>query len=293
MPHVTSQVLATDSPRGLTLEWLPVLAGLLLLCVPTLYYLATTYWGEDEYSHGPLILGVIVWLVWDKRQVLLARPARTNPIPGLSLLILGLLLYVAGRSQEIIVLEVGAFAPVLAGVILAMRGWAGFRAMWLVPVLIAYLVPPPGVLLDAVTGPLKRGASMIAGHILYTAGYPIANSGVILNIGPYQLLVADACAGFNSMFSLSALGLLYLYLMRHESWMRNGVILASLLPIAFCANVARVMILVLTTYHFGDAAGQGFVHGFSGVFLFVITLVFIYFLDGMLGKLFKPQVQAR
>ncbi len=75
------------------------------------------------------------------------------------------------------------------------------------------------------------------------------------------------------MFSLSAIGLLYLYLMRHKSWLHNGLIVASLLPIAFCANIVRVIILVLVTYHFGDAAGQGFVHGFSGMVLFVIALI--------------------
>ena len=155
---------------------------------------------------------------------------------------------------------------------------------------IVYLVPLPGIFVDAVTGPLKQNVSAIAEQILYTAGYPIARSGVMLTVGQYQMLVADACSGLNSMFSLSAVGLLYLYLMRHKSLLHNGLILASLLPIAFCANIIRVIFLILITYHFGDAAGQGFLHGISGMVLFVIALTFLLLLDAILVRAFKPKI---
>ena len=124
-------------------------------------------------------------------------------------------------------------------------------------------------------------------------GYPIARNGVVLTIGQYQLLVADACSGINSMFSLSAIGLLYLHLIRYKSWLHNGLILASLLPIAFCANIMRVMLLVLVTYHFGDEAGQGFIHKFSGMVLFVAALIILLLLDTILARVIKsPKLAA-
>jgi exosortase B len=208
------------------------------------------------------------------------------------LLVFGLLLYVVGRSVGISIFEIGALVPILAGVLLAMRGWAALRAFWFLLLFIAYLVPLPSIFVDAVTGPLKNSVSAIAEQILYAAGYPIARSGVMLTIGQYQLLVADACSGLNSMFSLTAIGLLYLYLMRYKSWLHNGLILASLLPIAFCANIVRVMFLVLVTYHYGDAAGQGFLHGFSGIVLFTIALIIIVLLDAILARVIKPRNPA-
>jgi len=81
--------------------------------------------------------------------------------------------------------------------------------------------------------------------------------------------------------------------MHHKSLLHNGLILASLLPIAFCANVMRVIILVLVTYHFGDAAGQGFVHGFSGMLLFVTALIVMLFFDAILARVFKPRKPAQ
>jgi exosortase len=153
-------------------------------------------------------------------------------------------------------------------------------------------VPLPGTLVDALTAPLKQRVSEIAEWLLYAGGYPVARTGVTLNVGQYQLLVADACSGLNSMFSLSALGLLYLHLVRHERWLHNGLILASILPIAFAANIVRVLLLVLVTYHFGDAAGKGFMHGTTGLLLVLVALIIILSLDGVLGRVFKGRRSA-
>lgn len=273
-------------------EWLPVCVGLVVLYAPTFFGLANGLWQSDEYAHGPIILAVVIWLIWDRRHALLAAPTSNNPAIGLVLVIAGLLSYILGRSQGITILDVGSLFLVLSGVLLAMRGWSGVRSLWFMLLFIAYLLPLPGTFVDAITGPLKNYVSLIAEQILYTAGYPIARSGVVLTIGQYQLLVADACSGINSMFSLSAVGLLYLYLVRHKSWLHNGLIVASLLPIAFCANIIRVIFLVLVTYHFGDAAGQGFLHGFSGMVLFVVALTCILLLDAILIRVFKPRTTA-
>jgi exosortase len=119
-------------------------------------------------------------------------------------------------------------------------------------------------------------------HILFAFGYPISRSGVILQIGQYQLLVADACAGLQTLLTLEALGLFYLNLMRHPSAFRNIGLAIFIIPISFSANVIRVIVLTLITYYYGDAAGQGFLHGFAGMVLFVTALVLILSIDSAL-----------
>ena len=166
------------------------------------------------------------------------------------------------------------------------------RAMWFPLLFVAFLVPFPAVYVDAVTGPLKQAVSAIAGQLLYAAGYPVARNGVILSIGQYRLLVADACSGLNSMISLSALGLLYLYLVRRKSWLHNALVLMSILPVAFAANVVRVLVLVLVTYYLGDEAGQGFLHGAAGVVLVMAALIIVFALDTFLARILKPRQAA-
>jgi len=171
--------------------------------------------------------------------------------------------------------------------LLLFRGRAGLRMCWFPLFFMIFMIPLPGALVASVTGPLKAIVSTVAESILYNFGYPVARTGVILSVGPYQLLVADACAGLNSMFTLEALGLLYMNLMKYTGAARNLALAILIIPISFAANVIRVMILVLVTYHFGDEAGQGFVHGFAGMVLFMVALVLMLFTDKVLG-LFLP-----
>lgn len=289
---------ARSGPGGSpTLVWWPVGLGLLALYVPTFVSVAGTLWQQEEHAHGPIILAVALWLGWRERHALSldAADAGARGV-GVGLVAFGLLCYVLGRSQDVVALDVGSLLPVLGGTLLVAGGWPALRAFWFPLLFLVFMVPIPGVILDALTGPLKQSVSQVAESLLYAAGYPVARTGVVLSVGQYQLLVADACSGLNSMFSLAALGLLYLHLMKYRSPMRNAILLASILPIAFVANIVRVMILVLVTYHFGDAAGQGFAHGFAGMVLFVVALLLLFGLDAVLGladRLFRARRAGR
>ncbi|MGH8130111.1 MAG: exosortase B [Steroidobacteraceae bacterium] len=273
-------------------EWLPVLAGLLALYAPTFYGLATSLWRQEEHAHGPIILAVIVWLFWRKRAALFSASPGTAPAAGFAIIVFALLVYVLGRSHDIPIFEVGALAPILGGILLAMRGWPVMRSLWFPVLFVVFMVPLPGIVVDALTGPLKQAVSELAVQVLYPSGYPIARDGVIITIGQYQLLVADACSGLNSMFSLSALGLLFMYLIGRGSILHNAVMLASILPIAFTANIVRVLALILITYHFGDEAGQGFLHGSAGIVLVTAALGLLLALDVALARMIKTPRRA-
>lgn len=297
----------TLAPRASVLDalaplkaWWPIILGLLVLYVPTYWMLAHGLWNSDDYVHGPIVLVVTLFLIWQQRAVFMndtgaLLPTRTETIAGWALLVVGLLAYALGRSQDILLFEVGSQIPVILGALLITMGTKAARALWFALFFLLFMIPLPGFFVDAVTGPLKQYISVIAEQVLYAAGYPIARSGVTLTVGQYQLLVADACSGLHSMFSLSAMGLLYLYLMERTSLARNLIIMAAILPIAFAANIVRVMVLILVTYHMGDEAGQGFLHGFAGIMLFVIGLLFLFALDGVLGFFFpdRPRTKAQ
>jgi exosortase B len=163
--------------------------------------------------------------------------------------------------------------------------------MWFALFFMVFMIPLPGVFVDALTQPMKMAVSYVAEFVLYHFGYPISRSGVILQIGQYQLLVADACAGLNTLFTLEALGLLYLNLIRHQSAIRNILLAILIVPISFIANVIRVIVLTLITYHFGDEAGQGFLHGFAGMVLFMAALMLIIACDGLLRLIMPHRIE--
>jgi len=267
------------------LEWWPVFVGLAALYVPTLYDLANGLWNNSDQTQGPLILAVAAYLVWRDRAALRPSEAsRPRRAAGSVLFCIGLLAYALGRSQDILMLEIGSQIPIFAGLLLFARGLRALRAMWFPLFFLCFMVPLPGFFIDAVTLPMKIAVSYVADNVLFWLGYPIARTGVILQIGQYQLMVADACAGMHTLISLEALGLLYLNLVKHDSMLRNAVLAVLVVPISFAANVIRVICLILVTYYFGDAAGQGFIHRFAGLVLFVVALSLIMTADSLLQR---------
>jgi exosortase B len=302
MAHSASTSGSAPGPSTTRVSWLPasvdavvlalVLAGLALLYLPTYWSLSNTIWLSADQSQGPLMLAASLWLLFDRRQEIAAAPTEPRHGMGAFLLVLGLLLYVVGRSQSIWLFEVGSQPFVFSALILIFKGLPALRLAWFPIFFLIFMVPLPGPLVAAVTGPLKAGVSYVAAEVLFAFGYPISRTGVILTVGPYLILVADACAGLTSMFSLEAIGLLYLSIVRHPSRVHNVALSLLLVPIAFCANVVRVLVLVLVTFHLGNAAGQGFLHGFAGMLLFVVALMLIIPLDRFLGWALRPKGAA-
>lgn len=268
-------------------------AGFLILVVPTVVRLTQQVWQSDEQGHGPIIAAVSLFLMWRRRQQLIDAPYRPANARGWILFLLSMVAYALGRSQQIIQGEVVGLIGAATSVLLLVRGVEGLRIVAFPLFFMIFLVPLPGVLVQAITIPLKSAVSYVAEDVMYRAGYPIGRTGVILTVGPYQLLVADACSGLNSMFTLEALGLLYANLMGYTSKLRNVILAILVVPIAFVSNVIRVVVLVLVTYHFGDAAGQGFVHEFAGMVLFGVGLAIMLATDSLLGRMLGQDHGAR
>jgi exosortase B len=263
----------------------PFLA-LLVMYVPVLHDLLNKgLWSTSEHGHGPIVLVVSLWLMW-KRWGESGAAVVEDPSPraAWSLMLLAAALYVVGRVLDVVYAEVSSVIPMLMGLLLLVYGWSAVRVLAFPLFFMIFMVPLPGFIVDPVGQVMKTIVSMAAEWALYLAGYPIARSGVILQLGQYQLLVADACAGMRTLFMLEALGILYLNLVRHSSFLRNVMLAILIVPISFAANIIRVIVLALITYHWGDEAGQGFLHGFAGMVLFLSALALTIFFDGLLRK---------
>ena len=267
--------------------WWIAIAGFAAMYLPVYWTAANGIWLSDEQAHGALILLVMLWLFWGLREPIAALPAQPAPAWGWPLFIVGLLVYMVGEIVGIAIFQFGSQILVVAGVLLLLKGKDATRVAWFPLFYFIFMIPLPGILVDAVTGPLKQWISVIVVELLYRVGYPISRTGVILTIGQYQMLVADACSGLHSMYSLSALGTLFMYIMGRRSKVHNLIMLASILPIAFVANIVRVIALVLITYHFGDEAGQGFLHGAAGIVLMLVALTCFFALDTLLERLLQ------
>lgn len=272
------------------LPYWPVVIMFLVLSTLTFYGINNTLWQTSQNAHGSIVLAICVWFLLFKTSILIEEK-QFNPQPsigvGLVVFLIGCALYIIGHSQTFYTIEVFSLICISSGLTLSFLGFGIYKKLWFGFFFMFFLIPLPGSIIDTVTLPLKIAVSFTTEHILYYLDYPIARNGVLLNIGQYQLLVADACSGMMSLFTLEALGLLYMNVMRYESLGRNLTLAIMIVPISFVANVTRVIILCLITYYYGDSAGQGFMHEYSGMVLFLCALILIIMLDGVLEKTFS------
>jgi exosortase B len=284
LKQMSNDVTSNANPK--LYELIAVACALLAMYLQSYIALNKTVWNVVGQGHGPVMLAVSIWLAYQRWPRLSALPRNPDFVFGVVMFAAGVLMYIPGHALDILLLDIGSQIPLFAGMLLMYKGRAALKLMWFPLFFMMFLIPLPSPLVDALTGPLKAIVSYSAENILYWAGFPVGRSGVTLTIGPYQLMVADACAGLNSIFALEATGVLYISLADHKSAIRNVALAILILPITFFSNVLRVISLVLVTYYFGDQVGQGFVHEFASIFLFTIATMLMIAVDSMLGLYF-------
>lgn len=272
------------SERRARWSWLgPWLLGWASLALPTLWDYLFGVWKSYSQGHELLLLAVCTWLFIRQRHAVSIPSVKRIWSWGHLGLMLGLLVYLFGRTQEFIRIELLSLWWISQMVVCLVWGVSAWRRTWFVWLFALFALPLPFSWVLALTAPLKEAVSWVATGVLAWLGYPVARTGVVVTVGQYQLLVAEACAGLHSMFVLEAMGLLYSHLMQHASWWRNFSLALLAIPVSFLANVVRVLILMLVTYHWGDAYGQGFAHHFAGALLFGVALILMGLVDAVLG----------
>lgn len=283
-----SGVLDHAAQKQKLVAYAVLLLAVLTLFSPVFYDLFISVWNSDTQSHGPIVLGIGIWFFYFKtRQILDAPTLHVVPAPilGWLLVLSGCCIYTVGYSQSVYILSILSLVFILCGLICIIFGVQIAYKYWFALFFFIFLMPWPASVIDTITQPMKIAVSYAADHLLYALDYPIARSGVILQIGQYKLLVADACAGLNSLFTLEAIGLLYINVINHQAFLRNVLLAVLIVPISFTSNVLRVCTLALITYHMGDEAGQGFLHNFSGMVLFLTALILIIAVDTLIQRI--------
>jgi exosortase B len=285
----------TFASKGLL--WPILLAvAILIAYIPTFITLAKGPWQTEQEGHGPLIIAASLWLVWQSRGAIRTATLSPAPIEGWLVLLSGLVVLVLSRNQDIWFLEVASEIPVLAGCVLVLAGWKVLRVLAFPIGFLIFSAPAPGWMVDAATVPLKVLISDLVTQVLYSAGYPIAQNGVVIMIGSYELLVQDACSGLNSIFALSAIGVFYVYAFRWHEKIRGLILISLIIPITITANFLRVVALVLIAYYGGVDKIEGPLHDLTGIALFIVAVILMFLCDGLLtvcAGLFRRLVAAK
>lgn len=253
--------------------------GCAVLALPTMINVARISWSTEQGGHGPLVLATGLWLLWRELHGKQVERRPGNLLIGGPLLALAIAIFVVARITGILEIEAFAMYGALVSSAYLLFGGKVIRAIWFPLVYLAFTLPPPDTVVAAITQPIKIRISEWAVDLLYLLGYPVASSGVTIYIAQYQLLVAAACAGLNSIVTLGALCLFYVYLSHRSNFRAFLIVSLAAIPVAMFSNFVRVIVLVLVTYYWGESAAQGFLHDFAGLLMFAVALLSVFAID--------------
>lgn len=275
--------MKTSAVRRLT--WWPcALLGLvLLLYADVLKRLIAQWWGNSDYGHGFFVIPFACYLLWRDRRRWTETEIRPNNFGLVVMLGAGCLLLLGSLGAELFISRVSLLV-LLAGVILFLAGWKLLRAVSFPLLYLIWMIPLPVIVFNQFTFPLQLMASRLATGGLELAGLPVLRDGNILVMSNYSLEVVEACSGIRSLMTLLALAVAYVYLSEPKRWMRYVVALL-MIPIAILTNGIRIMVAGLLAHRYGPAAAEGFLHGFSGWFIFLSALVLMFLCHSTLRRI--------
>ncbi|MHA2366246.1 MAG: exosortase/archaeosortase family protein [Candidatus Hodarchaeales archaeon] len=259
-----------------------------LLYVRVFLNLYSIRWDTVDYTHAYFILPISLWIIWRKREKLkkLHQVSLHNYKNNISFIVffLGLMVFIFGWRQDYIFIQTLSLIPVLFGLTGYLYGSHILKTLSFPFLYLLLLVPPPFGILDSITLPMRHGISVLTEKILFLLNYPISRKGLLLTIGYNDIFMGQPCSGFRSLITMFSLVLVYVYISKGN--LQKKLILTSfIIPMTLIGNLVRVIILCLITFYFGEEVGQGFFHNFSGIVIFIITLLGLVGVESILDKI--------
>ncbi len=224
---------------------------------------------KPEYSHGIMIPVLSAFLIWRQRVELRTLPF-TGSWLGIVLIVAGMLLRLLGVQTTMQTLQHYAFLFVLYGLVLALTGPVVFRRLWMPLLMLVFAVPLPSFFNNALSLQLQLVSSQVGVWIIRAAGTSVLLEGNVIDLGSYQLEVAEACSGLRYLFPLMTLGFIVAYLFRGPMWKRITIFLVTI-PITVLMNSLRIGFIGITVDRWGRSMAEGALHDFEGWVVFMAS----------------------
>jgi exosortase len=281
------------------------LAGTLLLAaVLFTSYLGTLgelvyRWGhEADYSHGFLGPVFSMWLLWQRRQLIVgvSEPVRGRWL-GLGLVISSALLRVLSLYFSLVLLEAVSLVVCVAGILAIIGGLPALRWAWPAILFLFFMIPLPGFLANRLSGPLQHIATLSSTYLLQTLGITAISSGNVIWLSRGKVGVVEACSGLRMLMMFGAVTTAAVYLFALSKW-EKACLVASSFGIAIVVNIVRITATGVVHELIGPNFAEKIFHDFAGWIMMPLALSALGIEVFLLSKLFpaggpRPAAVAR
>ena len=253
----------------------------LLLVSFSLVLLVFTFWEgleqligrwekEEEYSHSYMIPLIVMYFIWQKRDVLKRQQFIPSWTGGI-LVVAGLIFFLVGEISALFVVVQFAFIAVLIGLLWAIMGWQALKIIIIPLLLLIFAIPLPYFLEATLSTDLQLISSELGVTFIRWYRVPVFLEGNLIDLGIYKLQVVEACSGLRYLYPLMSLGFICAYMFNTVFWKR-ACIFISTIPITITMNSFRIGMIGVLVHHFGISAADGFLHDFEGWIIFMACI---------------------
>jgi len=269
--------------RSLIFTSILVVALLGYMYAESLAYLFSRWLGTEDYSHGIFVPFISGYLAWQCRHRL-SQVSKEKSWWGLGVIAVGLILYAVGELSTLFVMLHVSLWVVLVGLAIALLGVRGARTIAFPLGYLLTAVPLPMFLYANLSSQLQLWSSSLGVGCLQLVGVMAFREGNVIDLGPVQLQVVEACSGIRYLLPLTSLALLCAYLFQDKMWKRVVLVLSSI-PISILINGFRIGMIGVLVELYGKGAAEGFYHLFEGWVIFMVSLALLILEMGLLGKI--------
>lgn len=234
-------------------------------------------WGTPEYSHGPLIPVISLFLfLRELRYYPPPNPVVHDRWSGLVVVTLALVVAVLGNLARIPDIVTYAMIIWTSGVMLTVFGWKRGKLHQLPVFHLVFMLPLPQFLYWKLTILLQGISSVIGVWFVQQAGVAVFLEGNIIDLGVYKLQVAEACSGLRYLFPILSFSYLFAILYRGPLWHKLFLLLLAA-PLTVLMNSIRIGVIGVLVDRHGIAQAEGFLHFFEGwvIFLACVAILFL------------------
>jgi exosortase len=224
-------------------------------------------WSTDEnYSHGFLVPLISLYFA---NMAAERGPVAVRGGAGLGVVLLTVAVLAKLATVVVVVGTLGDLALVaaLAGLCALLVGKEALKRYGFAIAFLVFMIPMPVALYAMIASPLQLLVSQIASVGLNSTGVPVLTEGNMMTLpGNVQMFVAEACSGMRQLTGFLALTAAVAYLTTRPPWYRIAVV-ASAVPIAMTANVARVVLTGYIMYFVNPHYASGAYHTIEGLLM--------------------------
>jgi exosortase len=244
---------------------------------PALAAMADRWASDPRYAHGYFVPMFSLALLWMRRARLMTGVMPGKSTWGLAFVGLGAALQLAGGYLHIDTLEGCALLPYLGGLALLLGGWRALEWAWPSILFLAFMIPLPWRLENALGPPLQFIATTISTYLLQTLGVMAFAEGNVIQMNEARIGVVEACSGLSMLITFIALSTASALVVKRPL-LDKLVLVVSSVPVALLANIIRITVTGILHDTVGGHAANTFYHDLAGWLMIPLALI-LYWLE--------------